>query len=220
MASNGREALDKLKAQPFDLVLLDIMMPDINGYEVLEQVKATPALRDIPFIMISPSTSSRASSAASSSAPRTTSASRSIRRCCVRASVHRSKRSACATSFAGTWNGSNGNGFRARPAARHVAAAVPDLLALAPDRRSRRHGAGQRGRRGSVRLLLCREHRSASWSATVCGKGAAAAMFMARARSLVRISVNLWKEWRTDAMSIRGRCWKHGQSRALPGQRR
>ena len=36
MASNGREALDKLKAQPFDLVLLDIMMPDMNGYEVLE----------------------------------------------------------------------------------------------------------------------------------------------------------------------------------------
>jgi len=32
----------------------------------------------------------------------------------------------------------------------------------------------------------------------VCGKGASAAMFMARARSLVRITVNLWREWRTD----------------------
>jgi phosphoserine phosphatase RsbU/P len=39
MAANGREALDKLNTQVFDLVLLDIMMPDMNGYEVLEQVK-------------------------------------------------------------------------------------------------------------------------------------------------------------------------------------
>jgi sigma-B regulation protein RsbU (phosphoserine phosphatase) len=53
MATNGREALDKLKSQAFDLVLLDIMMPDINGYEVLEQIMATPVLRDIPIIMIS-----------------------------------------------------------------------------------------------------------------------------------------------------------------------
>jgi CheY-like chemotaxis protein len=53
MATNGRDALDKLTAQAFDLVLLDIMMPDMNGYEVLEQVKASPALRDIPIIMIS-----------------------------------------------------------------------------------------------------------------------------------------------------------------------
>ena len=52
-ANNGRDALDKLKVQPFDLVLLDIMMPDMNGYEVLEHVKATPSLRDIPIIMIS-----------------------------------------------------------------------------------------------------------------------------------------------------------------------
>jgi len=53
MAANGREALDQLKAKPFDLVLLDIMMPDMNGYEVLEQVKASPKLRDMPIIMIS-----------------------------------------------------------------------------------------------------------------------------------------------------------------------
>src|SRR5262249_14421652 len=52
VACTGREALDKLEAQPFDLVLLDVMMPDMNGYEVLERVKATAA-RDIPIIMIS-----------------------------------------------------------------------------------------------------------------------------------------------------------------------
>ncbi len=52
-AENGREALDLLAQQPFDLVLLDIMMPEVNGYEVLEQVKSDMALRNIPIIMIS-----------------------------------------------------------------------------------------------------------------------------------------------------------------------
>jgi sigma-B regulation protein RsbU (phosphoserine phosphatase) len=52
-ATNGREALDLLQAKPFDLILLDIMMPDMNGYEVLERMKAGAELRDIPVIMIS-----------------------------------------------------------------------------------------------------------------------------------------------------------------------
>ena len=52
-ANDGRQALDLLRAKKFDLVLLDIMMPELNGYQVLEQVKADPALRDIPVIMIS-----------------------------------------------------------------------------------------------------------------------------------------------------------------------
>ena len=53
MATNGREALGLLQSRPFDLVLLDIMMPDMNGYEVLEHMKAGPELRNIPVIMIS-----------------------------------------------------------------------------------------------------------------------------------------------------------------------
>jgi sigma-B regulation protein RsbU (phosphoserine phosphatase) len=52
-ATTGREALDLLQSKPFDLVLLDIMMPDMNGYEVLERMKAGGQLRDIPVIMIS-----------------------------------------------------------------------------------------------------------------------------------------------------------------------
>jgi class 3 adenylate cyclase len=52
-AANGREALDLLQEKPIDLVLLDIMMPDMNGYEVLERVKVDPNLRHIPIIMIS-----------------------------------------------------------------------------------------------------------------------------------------------------------------------
>ena len=52
-ATNGREALELLRAKPIDLVLLDIMMPDMNGYEVLEHLKAEPQLQHIPVIMIS-----------------------------------------------------------------------------------------------------------------------------------------------------------------------
>lgn len=52
-ADDGRAALDLLNARPFDLVLLDIMMPELNGYEVLERMKASPQLRDVPVIMIS-----------------------------------------------------------------------------------------------------------------------------------------------------------------------
>ncbi|MFZ5878854.1 MAG: adenylate/guanylate cyclase domain-containing protein [Chloroflexota bacterium] len=50
---NGREALDLLHAVPFDLVLLDIFMPEMDGYEVLERMKNDSALRDIPVIVIS-----------------------------------------------------------------------------------------------------------------------------------------------------------------------
>ncbi len=53
MAQNGREALEKVRAQSFDIMLLDIMMPEMDGYEVLEQMKADAALRHIPVIMIS-----------------------------------------------------------------------------------------------------------------------------------------------------------------------
>jgi phosphoserine phosphatase RsbU/P len=53
MALNGREALDLLRARPFDLVLLDVMMPEMNGYEVLEELKADARLRHVPVIMIS-----------------------------------------------------------------------------------------------------------------------------------------------------------------------
>jgi class 3 adenylate cyclase len=52
-AADGREALELLQARPVDLILLDVMMPFLNGYEVLERLKADPRLRHIPVIMIS-----------------------------------------------------------------------------------------------------------------------------------------------------------------------
>src|SRR5438034_10092158 len=53
LAENGRQALEKLQAEPYDLVLLDVQMPEMDGYAVLEHLKADPRLRDIPVIMIS-----------------------------------------------------------------------------------------------------------------------------------------------------------------------
>jgi CheY-like chemotaxis protein len=52
VAEHGLRALEMLAAAPFDLVMLDIMMPEMNGYEVLERLKADPALCHVPVIMI------------------------------------------------------------------------------------------------------------------------------------------------------------------------
>ncbi len=54
-AENGRVALDVMAGEPVDLVLLDLNMPELDGYGVLERRQADPALRDIPAIMISAS---------------------------------------------------------------------------------------------------------------------------------------------------------------------
>ncbi len=50
---SGADALRVLREKSIDLVLLDIMMPDMDGYEVLEELQADPALRDMPVIVIS-----------------------------------------------------------------------------------------------------------------------------------------------------------------------
>ncbi len=53
VANDGRTALDKLREATYDLVLLDIVMPDMDGYDVLKALKADPKLQEIPVIMIS-----------------------------------------------------------------------------------------------------------------------------------------------------------------------
>lgn len=52
-AANGRLALELLQSERFDLVLLDVIMPEIDGFQVMERMHAEPALREIPVIMIS-----------------------------------------------------------------------------------------------------------------------------------------------------------------------
>ncbi|NWJ48497.1 MAG: response regulator [Chloroflexi bacterium] len=53
LASDGLEALEKAKKGIFDLILLDIVMPEMDGYQTLEKLKSNPALSDIPVLMIS-----------------------------------------------------------------------------------------------------------------------------------------------------------------------
>jgi CheY-like chemotaxis protein len=52
-AENGRQALVNLAGATFDVVLLDIVMPELDGYATLEAIKADPALRHLPVIIIS-----------------------------------------------------------------------------------------------------------------------------------------------------------------------
>src|SRR5689334_15714135 len=53
VAENGRAALEAMRREPFDLVLLDIEMPEMDGFQVLEQIRGDLALRDVPGIVTS-----------------------------------------------------------------------------------------------------------------------------------------------------------------------
>jgi two-component system sensor histidine kinase/response regulator len=51
--SGGREALALLEQEQFDLVVLDIMMPEIDGYDVLERIRSQPTTATLPVIFLS-----------------------------------------------------------------------------------------------------------------------------------------------------------------------
>ncbi|NEP61470.1 MAG: response regulator [Symploca sp. SIO2G7] len=52
-ATNGKKALQATQVQQPDLILLDIMMPEMNGYQLCEHLKANPQTAEIPIIFIS-----------------------------------------------------------------------------------------------------------------------------------------------------------------------
>ncbi len=52
-AGHGSEALELLRSREFDLILLDVLMPELDGYQVLAELKLDPHLREIPVIMTS-----------------------------------------------------------------------------------------------------------------------------------------------------------------------
>jgi DNA-binding response OmpR family regulator len=52
-AGGGAEAFERLQQQKPDVVLLDVMMPDINGFEVLQRIRETPATASLPVILLS-----------------------------------------------------------------------------------------------------------------------------------------------------------------------
>jgi phosphoserine phosphatase RsbU/P len=198
-AKNGREALECLQATPFDLVLLDVMMPDINGYEVLERVKANSALSDVPIIMISALDEID-----------------SVIRC-----IELGAEDYLNKPF-------NPVLLRARVGAllekKHLRDEVRRNLArleeemdaartlqlgmlprefppCSPAQPVAVHAVMQPAREVGGDLYDCfyaGDHTFYFLVGDVSGKGASAAMFMARTRSLVRMSVELWRQWRTD----------------------
>jgi CheY-like chemotaxis protein len=55
VAENGRRALEMLASESFDLMLLDLQMPELNGYQVLERLRADATLSEVPVIVLSAS---------------------------------------------------------------------------------------------------------------------------------------------------------------------
>ena len=53
VAVDGEDALEKAGTHELDLILLDVMMPKLDGFEVLTRLKQSPATRDVPVIMLS-----------------------------------------------------------------------------------------------------------------------------------------------------------------------
>jgi two-component system, NtrC family, C4-dicarboxylate transport response regulator DctD len=53
LAADGKTALERMRADPVDLVLLDILMPGLDGYGVLRKMKSDASLRDVPVVMVS-----------------------------------------------------------------------------------------------------------------------------------------------------------------------
>ena len=200
-ATNGREALERLTAQPFDLVLLDVMMPDMNGYEVLERVKANPSLRDVPIIMISALDETE-----------------SVIRCIELGAedyLNKPFNPTLLRARVGALLEKKRLGDEVRKnlvrleeemdAARALQLGMlpRDFPACSPAQPVAIHALMQAAREVGGDLYDCFYAGDRTFCflvGDVSGKGASAAMFMARTRSLVRMTAALWREWRTDEM--------------------
>ena len=52
VAADGLQALEAIRHNPPDLVITDVMMPRLNGFQLLEQMKNTPGMKEIPVILV------------------------------------------------------------------------------------------------------------------------------------------------------------------------
>ena len=203
-ASNGRDALALLAARPFDLVLLDIMMPDITGYDVLEQMKAAGQLHNIPVIMISALTEID-----------------SVIRCIELGAVDYLSKPFNPTLLRARVSASLEK-KRLRDEVRTSHARLAEELdaarALQLGMLPRVFPAHTRERPVEVHAFIeaahevggdlydcfyAGEHLFYFLVGDVSGKGAPAAMFMARTRSLVRMGVELWGEMGAEMTTAR-----------------
>jgi phosphoserine phosphatase RsbU/P len=200
-ATNGREALERLTAQQFDLVLLDVMMPDMNGYEVLAHVKANASLRDVPIIMISALDETE-----------------SVIRC-IELGAEDYLNKPFNPTLLRARVGALLEKKRLRDEVRKNLARLEEEMDAArvlqismlprdfPTCSSEQpvavHAVMQPAREVGGDLYDCFYSGDRTFCflvGDVSGKGASAAMFMARTRSLVRITVDLWRQWRTEAL--------------------
>ncbi|HEY8693473.1 MAG TPA: response regulator [Chloroflexota bacterium] len=54
-AENGQDALDKAASEPPELILMDVVMPVMDGYEACRRLRALPATKDVPIVMVTAS---------------------------------------------------------------------------------------------------------------------------------------------------------------------
>ena len=219
-ATNGREALERLTAQPFDLVLLDVMMPDMNGYEVLEHVKANASLRDVPIIMISALDEIE-----------------SVIRC-IELGAEDYLNKPFNPTLLRARVGALLEKKRLRDEVRknltrleeemdaarmlQIGMLPRDFPACSSARPVAVHAVMQPAREVGGDLYDCFYAGDRTFCflvGDVSGKGASAAMFMARTRSLVRMTVELWRRMAHRRASAGGTVGSR-QSRTLPEQRR
>ncbi len=196
MANDGREALEILQREHIDLALLDIMMPEMNGYQVLERLKADPKLRDIPVIMISAveeieSVARCIELGAEDYLPKPFNA--TLLRARVGASLEKKQlRDAVRSSLERLER--ELEGARALQMAM-LPAAFPAWTTQCPvelhaDMVPAREVGGD-----LYDFFLVDERTLCFMLGDVSGKGAPAAMFMARMRSLVRMAIELWERF-------------------------
>jgi phosphoserine phosphatase RsbU/P len=201
-ATNGREALDLLQSKAFDLILLDIMMPDMNGYEVLERMKAGAGLRNIPVIMISALNEIESvvrciELGAEDYLPKPFNP--TLLRARVGASLEKKRlRDEVRASLARL--------EQEMGAARKLQLGMLPLVfpACTPEQPVEIHALMEPAREVGGDLydfFYASEHRFCFLVGDVSGKGAAAAMFMARMRSLVRMAVQLWRKTSGDQIT-------------------
>jgi len=51
-ATDGQQAMEQIKSQDFDLIVLDIVLPKVDGFEVLKKIKSDPEKKDIPVLVL------------------------------------------------------------------------------------------------------------------------------------------------------------------------